>query len=114
MSFSRMRGIRLGLWLTAAGTVLVSNANAQPARPAQYPAGAVVQPMPNASGDLRRHLTTLTDNPRNLDALIGAGRAALAGGDTQAALTFFSRAGDVAPRDPRVKAGMATVLVRME
>ncbi len=108
-----MRGLRLGLLLAAAGTIIANGAQAQPA--AQFPRGAVVQPMvPDRGAELRRHLTILADNPRSLDALIGAGRAALAGGDAMAALSFFSRAGEVAPRDSRVKAGMASVLVRME
>lgn len=110
-----MRGVRLSLMLAAAGTIIATGAKAQTNRPAQLPPGAVVQPLPGDDGaELRRHLTTLADNPRSLEALIGAGRAALQGGDIQAALTFFSRAAEVAPRDPRVKAGMGSVLVRME
>ena len=31
-------------------------------------------------------------------------------GDAQAALTFFSRADEVAPRDARIKAGMASAM----
>ncbi|HET9427691.1 MAG TPA: SPOR domain-containing protein [Allosphingosinicella sp.] len=109
-----MRGVRHSL-LLAAGTIIATGAEAQSNRPGVLPAGAVVQSLvPDGGAELRRHLTTLADDPRSLEALIGAGRAALQGGDTQAALTFFSRAGEVAPRDPRVKAGMASVLVRME
>lgn len=109
-----MRGVRHSL-LLAAGTIIATGANAQPTRPAGFSAGAVVQSIvPDGGADLRRHLTTLADDPRNLEALIGAGRVALRGGDTQAALSFFSRAGEVSYRDSRVKAGMASVLVRME
>lgn len=109
-----MRGVRHSL-LLAAGTIIATGANAQPTRPAGFSAGAVVQSIvPDGGAELRRHLTTLADDPRNLEALIGAGRAALRGGDTQAALSFFSRAGEVSYRDSRVKAGMASVLVRME
>ena len=109
-----LRGVR-GSFLLAAGTVFATGAQAQPGTSVHFPAGAVVQSLvPDGGTELRRHLTTLADNPRNLDALIGAGRAAIDGGDTQAALTFFSRAGEVAPRDPRVKAGMGSVLVQME
>ncbi len=112
---SMMRGIRLGLLLSAAGIVIGSDAQAQSGSAGQFPPGAVVQPLPTDDGaELRRHLMALADNPRALDPLIGAGRAALAGGDTQAALTFFARAAEVAPRDARVKAGMASVLVQME
>ena len=109
-----MRGVRFSLMLAGAGTI-ISGAQAQSTRPVGLPPGAVVQSLvPDQGAELRRHLTVLADNPRSLEALIGAGRAALAGGDAIAALSFFSRAQEVAPRDPRVKAGMASVLVRME
>ena len=110
-----MRGVRVGLMLAGAGTIISGGAQAQSTRPIGLPPGAVVQTLvPDQGAELRRHLTALADNPRSLEALIGAGRAALAGGDAIAALSFFSRAQEVAPRDPRVKAGMASVLVRME
>ena len=45
---------------------------------------------------------------------MGAGQAALKLGDPQAAVTFFARAEEVAPRDPRIKAGMGSAFVQME
>ena len=108
-----MRGIRRGLALLATGTVLAGTAAAQSPQ-AQLPPGAVVQPLAQDDGaELRGYLTTLADNPRSVDALVGAGRAALGMGDWQAAVTFFGRANELARRDPRVRAGMGSALVHL-
>ena len=105
------RGVRRSLGLLAAGTIMAGTASHAFA---QTPPGAVVQPLPRDNGaELRGYLTTLANNPQSLDALIGAGRAALRMGDADAALTFFGRADEVSPRNPRVKAGMAATLVQL-
>lgn len=57
-------------------------------------------------------LAQLARNPRDIDALIAAGRAALALGDTDAATGFFSRADRLSPGMPRVQAGLAVAKVR--
>jgi Flp pilus assembly protein TadD len=115
-------GLRRGILLAATGMMLTGGAaRAQemdspqtPAR-AQFPQGAIVQPIDTGPGaELRRNLVTLANNPRSLDALIGAGRAANAMGDAEAALGFFARADEIDPSNARVKAGMAASLVRME
>ncbi len=117
---SWMPGGRRCLTLLAAGTLMAAPAAAQdnaerPSRPANLPAGAIVQPLDNPMGEeLRRHVATLAENPRSMSALIGAGRAALAMGDPQAALTFFSRADEIDGRDARAKAGMASAFARLE
>src|SRR5688572_28315435 len=67
-------------------------------------------PATDPAADLRRSLATVGTDPNNVSALVESGRAALAMGDPQAALTFFSRADEVSPRDARVKAGMASAL----
>lgn len=79
---------------------------------AQSPQQGYVQPLPppDAGADLRRSLTTVGSNPNDISALVESGRSALAMGDAQAALTFFSRADEVAPRDARIKAGMASAM----
>lgn len=106
-----VRGFRSAIALAGLGSALA----AAPAL-AQYPPGAVVQPLAPAGATeaLREHLKTLADNPRSLSALVGAGRAALELGDHQAALTFFGRAEEISPRDARVKAGMGSAFVRLE
>jgi Flp pilus assembly protein TadD len=64
-----------------------------------------------ATAALARYVRTLAFDPRDFDALIGAGRAALQLGDTQAAAGFFARADDVNSRSPLPEAGMAAVSV---
>ncbi|SFS11303.1 SPOR domain-containing protein [Sphingomonas jatrophae] len=63
---------------------------------------------------LGRYLRVLSTSPRDLEALTGAGRAALDVGDAAAAIGFFSRAEEIAPRDGRIKAGLGSALVQME
>jgi len=120
MISSAMRGVRRGILLAATGIIMAAGpARAQetdeePPR-SRLPPGAVVQPLDAGPGaELRRNLTALADNPRSLEALIGAGRAASQMGDGEAALGFFARADELSPNDARVKAGMGSALVQME
>ena len=62
-----------------------------------------------ASSALARYLRTLAQDPKDFDSLIGAGRAALEIGDTEAAAGFFARADEVDPRSPLPQAGMGAV-----
>jgi Flp pilus assembly protein TadD len=113
MSSSVMRGLRRGLQLLATGSLLATAAAAQD-RPTNVPPGAIVQPLTRDDGsELRGYLTALAENPRSVDAMVGAGRAAMRMGDVEAALTFFGRADGLSPRDARVKAGMAAGLLQM-
>ena len=66
-----------------------------------YPGIAVYAETPSAA--LARNVRLLGSSPRSFEALIGAGRAALQLGDTQAAVGFFGRAEEVnhAIRRPR-------------
>ena len=88
-----------------------------PAALAQYPAGATVQSLPRP-GDpaelLATALRTLAVEPNNLAALTAAGHNALVLGDPNAAVGFFGRAQEIAPRDGRVKAGLGSALVELE
>ncbi|RST31816.1 hypothetical protein HMF7854_13950 [Sphingomonas ginkgonis] len=59
---------------------------------------------------LAREVRLLAINPRNFDALVGAGRASLDVGDAQAALGFFGRAEEVYPTSPVPKIGMGAAL----
>jgi Flp pilus assembly protein TadD len=83
----------------------------------------VVDPMASARdamarGDpaeaLARYLRVLARDPSDLEALSGAGSAALAVGDADAAINFYVRAEKVAPRDGRIKAGLGSALVQKE
>jgi tetratricopeptide (TPR) repeat protein len=63
---------------------------------------------------LNAALTRLAQNPLDAGALIEAGSAALAMGDAEAAIGFFSRANQVAPSNGRAKAGLASAYVHNE
>lgn len=63
---------------------------------------------------LARYLRVLARDPGDLDALSGAGAAALAVGDADAAINFYVRAEKISPRDGRVKAGLGSALVQKE
>lgn len=95
-------------------------AAAVPASAQQKARGAVisqevVQPLPaRNSQSLNAALARLGQNPRDVEALIDAGRAALDMGDADAAVGFFTRADQISPGNPRVKAGLAGALVRNE
>jgi len=60
---------------------------------------------------LARYVRALADDPKDFNSLIGAGRAALMLGDTEAAAGFFARADDVDPRSPAPQEGMGAVSV---
>ena len=98
--------LRLGLALLAGGMAVA----AAPAA-AQTSYGAYQE---NPGDALSRHLRTLAESPRNLPALIGAGKAALELGDAQSAATFYARAEELAPRDGRIKAGLGSAFLQME
>lgn len=86
---------------------------AMPALPAV--AEPVVQPLPGGdSRALNAALARLAANPRDVGALVDAGNAALAVNDVDAAIGFYTRAGQIAPSEPRAKAGLAGAYVRSE
>lgn len=81
---------------------------------AAMPAGAQGSYSPydeSPAAALARYVRTLASAPKDFSALIGAGRAALALGDAQAAAGFFARADEVNPRSPLPQAGMGAVSV---
>ena len=63
------------------------------------------------SGALARNMRALAESPKNFEALIGAGNAALELGDTQAAVGFFGRADEVYPTSPLPQIGMGAAAV---
>lgn len=76
---------------------------------------AVVQALPDpASQRLAEALRALAREPRSLSLLVQAGEASLALDDVSAAEGFFKRAQAVDASDGRVKAGMASLLVRQD
>ena len=59
---------------------------------------------------LARNVKVLGSKPKDFDALIGAGRAALELGDTMASAGFFGRAEEVWPASPLPQAGMGAAM----
>lgn len=95
----------------AALSLLAALSVASPA-PAQS-AGQVPQATESPQAALARNLRLVATNPRDFQALVAAGRAALAIGDTQAAVGFFGRAEELSPRSWQPQAGMAAAMVAM-
>ncbi|WP_457311097.1 tetratricopeptide repeat protein [Sphingomonas sp. UYAg733] len=82
---------------------------------AESPASAqyeVVQAATPDADELASEMRSLAVNPADLNALIRAGELTLKLDDTTAASGFFARAERLDPRNPRIKAGMGTLLVK--
>jgi Flp pilus assembly protein TadD len=75
------------------------------AMPKIEPAGAV---------ELRDAIRRIALRPTDVYALTDAGYASLKLGDADAAFNFFTRAGNLQPSDPRIRAGLAAAMVRRE
>lgn len=106
-----------GVLLVSAGALLAAGAPALARQGGNSGriAQEVVQPLPaRDSVDLNSALERLARNPRDVEALIDAGKAALGMGDADAAIGFFGRADQLSPGNARVKAGLAGALVRNE
>ena len=112
---AKMIEARLSLAI-AAGLCLFGAGAASASQVAQYPvtASGPSQFREDPSTALARHLRTLAAAPQSLDALIGAGNAALELGDAESAISFFGRAEEVAPRDGRAKAGIGSGFILLE
>src|SRR3546814_20883060 len=81
--------------------------------------GSAVSPVlqvqrPKGADQLGNYLTRLAANPRDVDALIGAGESALQLEDPRSAAGFFARADAISPNQGRVKAGLARSMLKME
>ncbi len=77
----------------------------------------VVTTLPNPNDpnvQLANSLKILAQNPYNVDALLSAGKGALAAGDPNAALGFLARAEELSPRNPYVKTALGSALVQLE
>jgi Flp pilus assembly protein TadD len=75
---------------------------------------AIVQAVPNNNSmNLNAALVRLGRNPKDFDALVDAGNAALAIGDVEASVGFFTRADQISPGNPRVRGGLASAYVQI-
>jgi Flp pilus assembly protein TadD len=75
-------------------------------------------PPPAVSTDpadqLAANLMILSQRPRDVSALIGAGLSAIAIGDGNAALGFLGRAEEISPSNGRIKAALGSALLLVE
>tara|TARA_R110000782_G_scaffold167129_6_gene259202 strand:+ start:3184 stop:4863 length:1680 start_codon:yes stop_codon:yes gene_type:complete len=67
-----------------------------------------------AGNALAGAMSELAKQPRDLDALLIAGEAALRLEDPRSALGFFGRADDVSPKNGRVKAGLGRSMLQLD
>ena len=97
---------RLSLSLSLSGLVLAGLPQAVAAQ------NAIVQPLPPPEAeDLNEALRRLSRSPSDLDALLEAGEASIALGDSDAAMGFYVRAQDISPGNARMKAGLGRVFL---
>lgn len=102
------------LILSLVGAVLVaapSRADAQSSDAAQPSAAAAAAAALSPGDAMMGYLRTLATEPKDFQALIGAGNAALDLGDAQAAAGFFGRADEVWPTSPLPKSGAGAAMV---
>jgi tetratricopeptide (TPR) repeat protein len=107
------RGIRCGLLLLGTGMIMSAPGLAQPRMTPAAQSYSRAPAQANSGYELRGYLRALAANPNSLEALIGAGRSALASGDAEASLSFYGRADQISPRNARAKAGMAAALAHL-
>lgn len=81
---------------------------------AQVTPTTMVQPLTPDADALAEAMRMLATNPNDVATLVRAGELALKLGDQTAAGSLFARAQKVDPANPRVKAGMARILLRNE
>ncbi len=80
----------------------------------QQPLPVVIKTEPPGAVELRDAIRRIAVRPTDSYALTDAGYASLKLGDADAAFNFFTRAGNLQPSDPRIKAGLASAMVRRE
>lgn len=105
----------VGMWLCVAGIgPALGQANDDDPDDDGVPIVGAGSSQSEGANELRSALMRLASNPRDIPALVAAGNAALELGDDNAAVGFFVRAAQLAPDDGKVKAGLASALVRRE
>jgi Flp pilus assembly protein TadD len=80
----------------------------------QQPPPVAIKVEPPGAVELRDAIRRIAVRPTDSYALTDAGYASLKLGDADAAFNFFTRAGNLQPSDARIKAGLASAMVRRE
>lgn len=106
---------RTSVWLAAAAVLLPGSASAQyiGGRPPEPPPAPVAGANETPEAALARNIRLIAINPRNYDAQLAAGRAALRLGDPQAAIGFFGRAEEINANHWAPKAGQGSAMAQM-
>ncbi|WP_338501169.1 SPOR domain-containing protein [Sphingomonas kaistensis] len=99
----------------AAAVLLPAGASAQyiGGRPPEPPPAPVAGANETPEAALARNIRLIAINPRNYDAQLAAGRAALRLGDPQAAIGFFGRAEEINANHWAPKAGQGSAMAQM-
>lgn len=105
--------LKLPTIAAALASVFAAQSGFAQTQPAQGMSSLEIR-QPEGAEELSRHLARLATNPRDIEALIGAGEAALKLNDARAAAGFFARAQEVSPSNHRVKTGLARSMLGME
>nr|WP_255326304.1 SPOR domain-containing protein [Sphingobium sp. EM0848] len=87
-------------------------AGTAPFQPILAQPGQVQAVRPSSAENLNSNLARLATNPRDVNALIGAGEAALDMDDARAAAGFFARADTLQHNNGKVKAGLGRVMLK--
>lgn len=118
MNFGEIRVTKAEYRSTLAGLAMAVACLAAPASLRAQAAGAPISQselQPSEAGSaLASAMTALAQNPRDLEALLMAGEAALKLDDPRAALGFFGRADGVSPNNGRAKAGLGRAMLRLD
>jgi Flp pilus assembly protein TadD len=81
---------------------------------AQAPSSQLDLRTTDAGAALSRAMSRLAENPRDVDALLTAGEAALKLDDPRSAIGFFGRADDLSPKNGRAKAGLGRSMLQLD
>jgi Flp pilus assembly protein TadD len=115
MANTSARRVRVAaLLLTAVGLALAASSaqvKAETALASPYASQSSWMQRETPAAALARHIRVLATSPKDFLALVGAGKAALALGDSQAAVGFFGRADEVFPTSPLPQVGLAAAMV---
>ena len=100
-------------WLAAALLPQAASAQYIGGRPPEPPPAPLAGTIETPEAALARNVRLIAINPKNYDALLGAGRAALRLGDAQAAIGFFGRAEEINSAHWAPKAGQGSAMAHM-
>jgi Flp pilus assembly protein TadD len=101
------------LWLAAMLLPQAATAQYIGGRPPEPPPPPLAGTLETPEAALARNVRLIAINPRNYDAQLAAGRAALRLGDAQAAIGFFGRAEEINSAHWAPKAGQGSALAHM-